>query len=523
MESPSSESIAGRQPHSRSSRLIHADVLTLAALMAASAAVRWPNLWLIPAFSDETLEAKLAIAIARGQSLPLTSVDPYIGAGWNYLAAIVMLAFGISAWVPRALAFLFGTFGVVATWLLAREMGGRLAGVVAAVWLAACSTHVLVNSHVGWSHSSTPTLVTAGAYCLVRALTRETAPGAWLSAAALLLGLSVQSHITAVLVLPGCALFVWARRRRLRGWRVPAAALTAFAIGAGTLLVYNILTGGDSFRGGQRVVADYTGEDAGVDPRDYLENLHRLALGTGWVLSGAIEKRRYVGESLLDPLTTGYLTLAITGLAWSARRGGWLPLAIVAPFALAMPLVNPKYEPLLNGRYVMVVLPLVFTAIGVACGDLLMRATTLSRPVRIAGVLLVGLASVYPLVGLVRYERSTERTNHAVLLALEAVHAELRPGETLLVDYGLDSVFYMAAGSAFRSLDLLLTAADTPYTVVDARPASFAEHVGDGPPRLALVAADKLTPLSRAFTLTPVGDSWRGPGFGVYRVSARRG
>ena len=52
-------------------------------MLGIAAAARWPNLWLIPTFTDETLEVRLALQILRGEVLPLTNVDPYIGAFWN--------------------------------------------------------------------------------------------------------------------------------------------------------------------------------------------------------------------------------------------------------------------------------------------------------------------------------------------------------------------------------------------------------------------------------------------------------
>ena len=356
------------------------------------AAARWPNLWLIPTFTDETIEVKLAYDIARGQAAPLTNVDPYIGALWNWVLAVGFWTFGLNPWLPRLLAFLGGVATVGAAWWLGREIGGGggSAGVVAALFMAGCSTHVLVNSHVAWSHATTPLWTTLGFACLLRALKplpptpsavrggvgllRRVAEGGaprWLVGAGFFLGLGVQTHITAVLLLPG----------RRAGAPAPAAGPAPDPLGAlrrarvrarhGNLLVYNVQTGGGTLRGGQAVLSDYTGQDeGGVDAGNYGENVGRLTLATSWVLSGAIEKRRFVGETLAHPLLLGYLALAVG----SVPLGG--PAAVAGcrcwssvPYLLALPLLQGKYEPILNGRYVMPILPLVFASIGLVVAD----------------------------------------------------------------------------------------------------------------------------------------------------------
>jgi 4-amino-4-deoxy-L-arabinose transferase-like glycosyltransferase len=155
-------------------------IVVLVALLGIAGAARWPNLWLIPTFTDETIEVKLAYDIARGEAAPLTNVDPYIGALWNWALAVGFWTFGLNPWLPRLLAFFGGVATVGAAWWLGREMagraGGRLAGIVAGLFMAGCSTHVLVNSHVAWSHATTPLWSTLGFACLLRAIRKDLTP-----------------------------------------------------------------------------------------------------------------------------------------------------------------------------------------------------------------------------------------------------------------------------------------------------------------------------------------------------------
>src|SRR3712207_4135526 len=104
--------------------------------MIAALAVRLPYLWEIPRFTDETREAVIGLRLARGQAFPLTNVDPYIGALWNYLLAIVFWLGGPSIYSPRALVFVLGALTVVPTYLLGRSLGGPTVGLLAATLLA---------------------------------------------------------------------------------------------------------------------------------------------------------------------------------------------------------------------------------------------------------------------------------------------------------------------------------------------------------------------------------------------------
>ena len=114
------------------------------------------------------------------------------------------------------------------------------------------------------------------------------------------------------------------------------------------------------------------------------------------------------------------------------------------------------------------------------------------------------------------------RTNHAILAAYEAVLAGREADEVVLVDYGLDGVFFMAAGSAFKSTALLLGGSSVPYAVIDARQASIDDALNGHQSRLLVLNTEKVRSLSRTFTLTALmGGEKDNPGFGVFRVTAR--
>src|SRR4051794_4142666 len=151
-------------------RLRIAEVVLVVALVLLAAAVRWPNLNILPPYTDETEESLRAWAIAQGQLRALTNVDAYVGALWSYVVAGGVRILGRSPEVPRLLSLVAGAMTVAATYLLGRQLHGVLVGALAAFLLAVSAAHILVNSHVSWSNCATPLFTTLAIWLLVRAL-----------------------------------------------------------------------------------------------------------------------------------------------------------------------------------------------------------------------------------------------------------------------------------------------------------------------------------------------------------------
>src|SRR5690242_9903063 len=78
----------------------------LVALLFLAAGLRFWHLWDIPSPTDELLSVSRGLAIARGEILPLTDFEPYIGALWSYLLATAFRLAGPSEYVGRALPLL---------------------------------------------------------------------------------------------------------------------------------------------------------------------------------------------------------------------------------------------------------------------------------------------------------------------------------------------------------------------------------------------------------------------------------
>jgi len=337
-----------------------AEVLAVSGLLIVATLARLPELLAIPAFTDEVEEIALGLAILRDGLRPLTNVDPYIGPLWNYALAGLFWLLGPSITIPRALVLTTGVLTVLLTYLLGRVWYGRRVGLLGATLLGASAAHTAVNSHIAWSNCVTPVFTTAGLLLIAYAL-RDDRPRL-LPWAGLLLGLAFHTHPTAMPILMAAGLVVLISQRRwLAGPWPYIAALVGVAANA-NLIIYNLLTGGRTFSYAQEVQSSYeheVGESTG-----YLGRLADLLVGLARALGSALDQRDSLLAYATDPLVLVAVTLLLGGLIVTVRRRSWLPILAVATSILTLPLVNPKYDPILEVRYLAPILPVCLLWIG---------------------------------------------------------------------------------------------------------------------------------------------------------------
>ena len=223
-----------------------ADVVAMVALLAAAVAARYPNLYAVPRFRDETFNALIALRIYRGQELPFTDIEAYIGAFFNYAVAAGMFVVGATIYAARFVVMVFGVLTVGATYLLGRELGGRVVGIIAALFMTTNGIHIAPMGHVAFSGSITPFFTTLAFWLLHRAAVRRS-NGA-LVWGGFMLGMSMHTHPTIVAFLPGAAAWVLWRNLPILRTRWPYLAALAFAIAFSPMIVFNVMTGGESIR-----------------------------------------------------------------------------------------------------------------------------------------------------------------------------------------------------------------------------------------------------------------------------------
>ena len=426
--------------------------MAVAAVVAVAVVARLPNLLSIPAFTDEVEEVALSLDILRDGVHPLTNVDPYIGPLWNYLLAGAFWLVGPSAAVPRAIMLGAGVLTVLLTYALGRALHGRRVGLLAATLLATSAVHTAVNSHIAWSNCITPLFTTAGLLVVARGL-HENRPRLLLPAG-LLYGLAFHTHPTAAPVLVGAALAVAVQQPRwLRGpW--PYLAAVVAVIANANLIVYNLQTGGRTFSYASEVQASYVQETGA--PGSYFGQLADLLLGLVRGIGNVLDRRAGLVEYAGEPLLWIAAGLTLLGLVLAIRRRSWLPVLVVLATIAILPLVNPKYDPILNGRYLATILPLCLIWVGLALEWLAARRTSMARSstsraiTRLAGAVSVGGAAllatalvVGSLGALTRYYddvRENARTGERILDVVRTAKVLGPRAQPVVLDQRLDKL-----------------------------------------------------------------------------------
>ena len=472
------------------------DLALVLGLVAAGLALRLPYLWTVPRFTDETREVLRAVQLMRGEVRGLevlVNLDAYIGGLYNWLLAGLFWLTGPSPYTPRLVVAVAGALTVGATYLLARDVAagawrgpatdgepvpsagagqardGRVAGVVAAGLLATAGGHILSNGHIAWSHCLTPLFTTLAAWLLVRGARDASAVA--LLGSGLAFGLALQTHPATLVLLPGAAVYVlwWGRRSLRTPW--PYAALGLFLVGISNLVVYNVLTGGNTLTEASDVRDRYAqGRSILMDAGTYAatQGVHGTMLLS--YLGGAVDARgpvdsrgmpRSLSPYLLDPTLWVYGGLSLAGLVFAARRGAPLLLLMTVSSVLIMPYFNErKYVPISDGRYLMPLLPLAYAGIGLLAAAAWRAIEERGTALRGTWAVAVALLVAWPLVPLARYygqELAAGRTNGPLWDVVERVAAARRPGEAVLLDRDLADVKLEGGGTAFRSIRFLLT------------------------------------------------------------------
>jgi 4-amino-4-deoxy-L-arabinose transferase-like glycosyltransferase len=501
---------AAARRSSYAAALLSLDAALLAGLFTVALLLRLPHLWTVPRFTDETREVLRAIELLNGGlsgADRLVNVDAYIGGLYLWLLAAVYWLTGVSALTPRLVMAVAGALTVVLTYLLARDLGGRLAGLFAAAVLATSGGQILSNGHIAWSHCLTPTLTTLAAWMLQRAV-RLDCRGSWLGSG-FSFGLALQTHPATLVLLPGAAAYVlwWGRRWLRTPW--PYLALALFVLAYANVLAFNVMTGGGSLREAA-TVRDRYDQGIVVDTLIYLGNHLPHGLMLLRYLAGAVDARSSAAAYLLDPTLWLYGGLSLAGLIYCARRGAPLLLLMTISSLLIMPYFNQrKYVPISDGRYLMPLLPLAFAGMGTLLAAGWQRfqqggpgsSRGVGRSWRLAfavgGVLLV----VYPLLPLARYfgqEFAAGRTNEPLLRAADAVSVARRPDEPVLLDRDLADVKLEGGGTAFRSLRFLLAGAGIDDRSVDSV-SDFADKMSPGSSALLVTDARRFSVLLPEF------------------------
>lgn len=417
---------------------LRASPLPLAASLSMGALlVRLPYLDTIPILTDEGNEILVAHGILRAGHLPATNVDAYIGPLNAYLTAAAFALAGPSLAAARAVPMLLGTATVGLTYLVARAWFGGAAGLVAAGLLAVNGIHVLVNSHIAWSVSTTPFY----AALALLAYTRwwQGSGGRWLLLTGLALGLAAHTHPTAWALAPGLALhtgFTRAAPLASPRWAGAGAALAA--------LLPSLPLIGAALARPQHTIAQFGGLgyawDPATTPERFLAHFFAAAIDLLRLASGTVLWRPDLAQ-----LTSRSVWLAagalIVGAVVAWRRRQPLPLVVLVAALLSLAAVNKGYGMLYMSRYLawlaVPAFALIATALAAGLGRL--GAGRPRRDLALGTVALLATLAllVQPVRQLHAYyarELASGNTNASLLRFAATARALQGPGEIILVD-----------------------------------------------------------------------------------------
>jgi hypothetical protein len=295
-------------------------------------------------------------------------------------------------------------------------------------------------------------------------------------------------------------------------------------LGYSNMLLFNLQNGFWSFVHARALQRGYSGGHS-TDLPTYATNLSALLESLSRLASGTIDEAG-------NPAAAVYLVLAGVGLALLARRNSPLPLLFCLSAALVLPYFNPRYGPILSGRYIVPLLPFAYLGVALAAEALVRRLVLPSVDLRPAAVrVALGGLVLFPLAPLGLYYREVladQRTNRPLLQISEALGESYRAGDLVLVDEALAQEALTAGGTDLKAIRVLLEAGGIPYQVAKLSGPGLGPAVSSHPRVLVVMGARKVDQLGRRLRAAPVSPevasaSGSGHEYGVYRIRPRDG
>ncbi|MER5203462.1 glycosyltransferase family 39 protein [Streptomyces sp. NPDC002825] len=269
--------------------------LPLTAVLALAAFLRFWQLTQIGFNSDEAVYTGTAASLAGDPAMqpvfPVFRAHPVLFTGFLSL----FLRGGTDEFTARAVAAGVGVVTVVVTYLLAKRLYGRGAGLAAALLLAVMPYHVVVTRQVLLDGLMT-LCATVALYCVVRYVQAGRDGLPWLLGAAASLGAAALSKETALVLVCGLYVFFVLSRSAWIRWRhaVLATGLLALVVLAFPLAMW--ISGRSAT--GQHYLQWQLFRRANHPMGFYATTLP-------WVLGWAV------------------LAAAVVGLVWLRRRNSW--------------------------------------------------------------------------------------------------------------------------------------------------------------------------------------------------------
>lgn len=429
-----------------------ADVAIAFALFLVALLLRLPNLALIPVWADDIHESMYALRVAQGIHSPWVGMVSYTGPIHTDLLALVLKIYPHPL-VPRTFNLVLAALTIPATFLFARLLHNRAAGVIAGLLLATASTHIVVNSHYAYSSAATPFFTTLACVALLAAQKRS---NLWLlGLAAVLMALAMQTHPVAVAMVPGMFVWFWTYQEHRAWFRRPALYIAGLVTLIAYLpVVYAVLSNPTTFRSSIR--SRTYAVETNPSPENYLGNLQNLVVELVRMVGAHYEGEARPLLYLTDPFVLAYVVLVPLSVIVAVRHKRTLPVFALGSSAVIIPFFLYQYDafPYFT-RYVAFLLPLLYVLVGsfaVEAWDWLSVQVPLRIPIaRTAAILIallfLGVLVVVPAQRTAHYYDGRVQagaTNAPFLEIIERLDAER--DVPLVVDDGLEAGEFVGGG-----------------------------------------------------------------------------
>ena len=404
-------------------------------LFLLALALRLPYLHDVPRYPwDELRETRVALSILRGEAFPLTNFDGYIGALYNYILAGAFLVFGEHPVIPHLVVAFISSATAPVVYLFGKEIDNRTTGFIAATLLCCNAQQIFNGSHFGYSNSLTPAFTTLALWLICRAL-KGKRPWSFV-AGAFTFGLALQTHPTAVVLVPAIVtVFFLGGRPWLRG-RWPVLVIGAASLGCANVIAYNLTTFGGGVVAGlaqREIYASGRPLTLGLYPAHFLRGIGmflRLFEASGIWPSTPVP---WWPETLL--LQVSPICLLVGCVLLVLRRQYLIPITLISSIVLLPLLLAYQVD---WYRYWMLALPpgLVAIAFGITSAVRWVGALRRSWPVYSVTALCVAILAAHPLPALWRMyavRSQVHPTNREMDRLAALVLNAVRPGEVVLI------------------------------------------------------------------------------------------
>lgn len=509
-----------------------ADAVIAIGLFVAALAVRLPNLMVMPAFTDETVEVLHSLPILHGTPILLTNADPYYGSIFNYMIAAVFYLFGPSAEHARLMVTVLGAATVPLCYFFAKEMEDRQTGIVAALMMLT-SAALIWNGHIAWENETTPFFATLTFLVLALALKRGSGP--LLVAAGFCYGLTLQTHPGLIILGVGLLLyFLYSGVRSLRlelprslhMWIVtpwPYLAVLGAALGYGNVITQNILHPASEWMAAQRHTYAYVPDQT---LGGYLSDFQNFWIVVLRMASSSFDGRATPVEYLLVPINVLYMAVLAAGVGYAFKTGKLMPVILLVTTGILLPYFNKSYGYPGAARYVGYLFPLLY----------LLVATPLTRAAQWVGGrlslaklyiwLLMAFLVVAPAISLYGFYRSQEatgNTNDRVLAVHDILRRQYQVGaiSEVVIDNRMSGDSLGGGGNVERSEDYLFTLDGVPHRSLNVTPEALKTEMRKASARSVglIVGTQEYRALSAQVRLSALGPELKDEGgitYGAY-------